>query len=280
MSRIAEVFDSLQGEGALIAYMMGGDPDIDTSRMVIGALVEGGADIIEVGVPFSDPIADGRSIQAAGNRALAAGVTPAAVFGLVAEAKQMYRVPIVIMTYYNVLFSRGLAGFMKSAAKARVDGLVVPDLPLDESADYSRLARRMGLDTILLAAPTTPPDRMRSLMRNSTGFLYLVSLLGVTGARPSVGSETLALVSSAKRQTSGRIPLAVGFGISKPSHVRSIIDAGADAVIVGSSIVDRVASDRPKEDMLDEVTRYVRSLKTATRRRRTEGLSPSHRGGP
>jgi len=280
LSRIAEVFDSLQGEGALIAYMMGGDPDIDTSRMVIGALVEGGADIIEVGVPFSDPIADGRSIQAAGNRALAAGVTPAAVFGLVAEAKQMYRVPIVIMTYYNVLFSRGLAGFMKSAAKARVDGLVVPDLPLDESADYSRLARRMGLDTILLAAPTTPPDRMRSLMRNSTGFLYLVSLLGVTGARPSVGSETLALVSSAKRQTSGRIPLAVGFGISKPSHVRSIIDAGADAVIVGSSIVDRVASDRPKEDMLDEVTRYVRSLKTATRRRRTEGLSPSHRGGP
>ena len=268
MSRIGTVFGSLRGEGALIAYVMGGDPDIETTERVVGALVAGGVNIIELGIPFSDPIADGRSIQEAAVRSLAAGTRPADVLKLVSRVKKAHDVPIAVMTYYNVLYSPGLDGFLAEAKRAGVDGLIIPDLPLDETADYSRLARKHGLDTILLAAPTTSPERMRSLVKHSTGFLYLVSLLGVTGARSQLGDDTLRLVRSAKRQTRGKIPLGVGFGISKPEHVQAVIGAGADAAIVGSSIVNMVASGKPADVMLKEVESYVRSLKAATRSRR------------
>lgn len=265
MSPIRGVFKELDGKGALIAYVMGGDPDIDTTEKVVEALIAGGADIIELGIPFSDPIADGKSIQEAAVRSLSSGTRPADVLELVSRIKKNHKTPIAIMTYYNILYSPGLDNFLSRAKEEGVDGLIIPDLPLDETADYSRLARKYSLDTILLAAPTTPASRMKALVKHSTGFLYLVSLLGVTGARSRVSEESLNLVRSAKRYTRGKIALGVGFGISRPEHVRAVLDAGADAVIVGSSIVNMVASGKPREQMLRDVESYVRSLKAATK---------------
>ncbi len=269
MSAIGSVFEGKPGgEKVLVAYVMGGDPDIETTSRIIDAVVRGGADILEVGIPFSDPIADGRSIQAADVRALGSRTTPSAVLRCIAEARSRNpRVPVAVMTYYNILYSKGVDKFLAQARSSGVDGMIVPDLPLDEVSEYARAARREKLDTILLAAPTSSPARMRAIVAHTTGFLYLVSVLGVTGARTAVQESTIRLVAMAKRYTRGRVPLAVGFGISTPDHVRSVLSAGADAVIVGSSIVDRVASREQRGDaaMLEDVERYVRLLKAATK---------------
>jgi tryptophan synthase alpha chain len=254
-------------EGALIAYVMGGDPDLATSASVIDAVVRGGADIIEVGIPFSDPIADGRSIQAADVRSLGSGTTPALVLDLIREAKSRNPgVPIVAMTYYNILFSKGLDRFLEEAKSHGVDGLIVPDLPYDEIRDYAPLAARHGLDAVLLAAPTSTPARMKAIAEHTSGFLYLVSLTGVTGARTDIKQSTVELIRAAKKYAK-RVPLGVGFGISTPDHVRAILGAGADAVVVGSAIVDRVSTFQKEgpEKMLSDVEGYVRSLKDATR---------------
>ncbi len=268
MSPISAVFQRLRGEGALVAYVMGGDPDLSTSASVIDAVVRGGADILEVGIPFSDPIADGKSIQAADVRSLSAGTTPSQVLELIAGAKSRHPgVPIIVMTYYNILFSNGLAKFLGAARGHGVDGLIVPDLPFDEIQEYAPLAKRHGLDAVLLAAPTTTPARMKAIAKHTSGFLYLVSLTGVTGARTDVQQDTVGLIRSAKGYA-GNVPVGVGFGISTPDHVRSILAAGADAVVVGSAIVDWVASyqkDGPAR-MLANLENYVRSLKDATKR--------------
>jgi tryptophan synthase alpha chain len=267
LSAIAAVFQRLKKEGALVAYVMGGDPDMSTSASVIDAVVAGGADILEVGIPFSDPIADGKSIQAADVRSLAAGATPAQVLELIARTKARHpALPIIAMTYYNILYSNGLKEFLAAAKKHGVDGLIVPDLPFDEIREYSPLAKRYGLDAVLLAAPTTSPARMKAIARHTSGFLYLVSLTGVTGARSDVQQDTVGLIRFAKA-CAGRVPVGVGFGISTPEHVRAILGAGADAVVVGSAIVDRVASGQKEGPtlMLANVESYVRSLKDATR---------------
>lgn len=249
---------------------MGGDPDVAASPHVAEAVVRGGADILEVGLPFSDPIADGRSIQAADLRALSSGATPSKVMSVISGVKTRHPgVPVAAMTYYNILYSRGVERFLDSAKVHGVDGLIVPDLPLDEMGDYSRAARARGIDTILLAAPTTSPERLRKIVEETTGFLYLVSLTGVTGAREAVEQATLDLVKRAKRLTRARgVPLGVGFGVSTPEQVVSLVAAGADAVIVGSAIVDRVAGyDAGGSAVaLVRVAEYVRSLKEATRR--------------
>jgi tryptophan synthase alpha chain len=248
---------------------MGGDPDIKTSGRIIDAVVRGGADIIEVGIPFSDPMADGRSIQAADIRSLSSGTTPMKVLDLIRGAKSRNpNVPVIAMTYYNILYSRGLDNFLEYAKDCEVDGIIVPDLPLDEVDEYAQLAKERGLDAILLAAPTTSPARMRAIVKHTSGFLYLVSLLGVTGARIDIQKSTLDLVQFAKRYTKGNVPLGVGFGISTPDHVRAVLDAGADAIIVGSAIVDKIASyekDSP-EKTIAVVEDYLRSLKAATKR--------------
>ena len=218
MSRIAKTFMRLEetGEGALIAYIMGGDPSIETTSGVIDSAVRGGADIIEVGIPFSDPIADGKSIQAAGVRSLRAGTRPSDVLEIIRLARQRHSAPFAVMTYFNILYSQGVESFLASAGRAGVDGVIVPDLPLDEVGSYARTASKMGLDMILLAAPTTSPERINTLVDNTGGFLYLVSLLGVTGARAQLSESTLRLVAFAKKFTRGRVPLGVGFGISRP----------------------------------------------------------------
>ncbi|MDV3244060.1 MAG: tryptophan synthase subunit alpha [Nitrososphaerales archaeon] len=249
-----------------MAYVMGGDPDLRVSRRVIDAVVDGGADILEIGIPFSDPIADGKSIQAAGTRALSSGTRPRDVLDLAGDVKSRRGIPVALMTYYNIVHSVGVEKFLDQARKRRVDAVIVPDLPLDEAGTLSSRARKRGIDTILMAAPTTSSQRMRDVVKNTSGFLYLVSLLGVTGARSELKSDTVRLVKFAEKFTHGRVPLAVGFGLSKPEHVAGVLECGADAAIVGSGIVDRVSRHgRGTEAMARDVERYVRSLKDATR---------------
>ena len=245
---------------------MGGDPTPETSHSIVDAVVRGGADIVELGIPFSDPIADGTSIQAAGVRALSAGTRPRDVLEIARRAKEKHGIPIIIMSYFNILFSQGVDNFMRQSRKSGVDGMIVPDLPVDEVGPYSAAARMNLLDTILLAAPTTSPNRMKLLASHSSGFLYLVSLMGVTGARESLQEGAVSLVKYAKKYTRGKIPLAVGFGISKPEHVRAVLEAGAEGAIVGSGIVNQVESYKnDTEGMLSEIERYVNSLKLSTK---------------
>jgi len=269
MREIERAFRSLngRGEGALIAYVTGGDPRPEYTPGIVEALVHGGADIIELGIPFSDPIADGPTIQAATVRALEAGTTPRTVLEIVKEVKREHRVPMVILTYYNLIFRMGLENFFKLAGDCGVDGVIVPDLPIEEAADYKRLAEAHETDTIFLAAPSTSTERLRKIVDYTSGFLYLVSVFGVTGARERVEDPTIRLIKRTLPATTGRIPLAVGFGISKPEHVRTVVLNGADGAIVGSRFVEIVEKNRKnRRKMLKEIEGCAHELKKATLR--------------
>jgi len=268
MSNITKVFQKLKAkkEGALIAYVMGGDPEPKYTPKIAEALIKGGIDILELGIPFSDPIADGPTIQAASTRALNAGTTPKMVLEIAKEIKKKYDVPIATMTYYNLLFKMGLDKFFRAAKACNVDGAIIPDLPLEEASDYRKVADAHGVDTVFLAAPSTVEERLRQMVACSSGFLYLVSRFGVTGAKSTVEDSTLSLVKRTLPFTAGRIPLAVGFGVSKPEHVKGILGAGADGVIVGSVFVNIINSNLSNPDkMLSELEETARKLKQATR---------------
>lgn len=265
MSDISKVFKSRGDSGVLIAYLMGGDPNIDTSYKLAKAAISGGADIIELGIPFSDPIADGRSIQAASVRALQSKTTPDDVIRVGTELKRDFRTPIILMTYYNLLYSKGIRNFFDAMNKGQIDGIIIPDLPVEELHLLKKQAGTQRVDVILLAAPTTPSERLVKIAGLTNGFLYLVSVVGVTGARSEIEEASLEFVSKAKKLTNGRVPLVVGFGVSKPSHVSKFIDAGADGVVVGSAIVDIISSLMDSSNMFEEVEKFVGSLKKATR---------------
>lgn len=269
MSDIAKVFQQLkaQGDGALIGYVTGGDPEPRFTPVIAEALVNGGVDILELGVPFSDPIADGPTIQAASVRALQAGTTPKIVLGMAGEIKRKHGVPVVLLTYFNPVFRMGLERFFRLAKGFGVDGVVVPDLPVEEAADYREAAGRYGVDTIFLAAPSTSNERLRRIVGCTSGFLYLVSHFGVTGAREVLEDSTVQLIKRVLPYTAGRVPLAVGFGVSKPEHAQCIIQSGADGVIVGSpfvNIVHRHLGDA--SGMLEELEKLARRLKEALKR--------------
>lgn len=264
MSAITRVFEREDG-GALIAYLMGGDPNRRASIESVGAAVRGGADMVELGVPFSDPIADGRTIQAAGMRALAAGTTPRDVLGIAREVKRRWGVPIIIMTYLNPVNAMGTETFLDEAKRCGVDGIIVPDLPVEEASGFSEGARSRRIDPIMLAAPTTTERRMRLIAESTSGFLYLVSVLGVTGARTRLDGMVSGLVARARRSVGDDLPLAVGFGISRPDHVRTVLSHGADAAIVGSAIVQNVEKNlRHPKAMAKAIESYVRTMKEAT----------------
>jgi tryptophan synthase alpha chain len=269
MSEIAKVFQKLksQGNGALIGYVMGGDPKPEFTPRIAEALVKGGVDILELGVPFSDPIADGPTIQAASVRALQAGTTPKMVLGMAGEIKRKCGVPVVILTYYNPVFRMGLENFFRLAKSFGVDGVVVPDLPVEEAHEYRKVAKGCGVDTVFLAAPSTSNERLRKIVECTSGFLYVVSHFGVTGTRETVEDSTVQLVKRILPYTSGRVPLAVGFGVSKPEHVKRIIRSGADGAIVGSAFVNIIQRHRENiGKMLEELEATARKLKNATRR--------------
>lgn len=267
MSNISQVFQNLKpkNEGTLIAYVMGGDPELKYTIKIAEALIKGGIDILELGIPFSDPIADGPTIQAASTRALNAGTTPKKVLEIAKEIKNKHDIPIAVMTYYNLLFKMGLDNFFSTAKECKVDGTIIPDLPLEESDEYKETAQTYGLDTVFLAAPSTTNERLKQMITCSSGFLYLVSRFGVTGTKATIEDATLNLVKKTLPFTAGRIPLAVGFGVSKPEHVKRIIEAGADGVIVGSLFVNIINANLANPNkMLLELEEMARKLKTAT----------------
>ena len=268
MSDITEVFRKLggYGEGALIGYVTAGDPKPEFTTMIAEALVKGGVDILELGIPFSDPIADGPTIQAASVRALDAGTTPQMVFGMAGKIKKKHGVPVVILTYYNPVFRMGVERFFRLAKSFGIDGVVVPDLPVEEAEGYREVAKSCGVDTVFLAAPSTSKERLRKIVGYTSGFLYVVSHFGVTGACESLDNSTVQLIQRFLLYTAGRIPLAVGFGVSKPEHVRGILEAGADGVIVGSAFVNIVGEHQSDFGrMLEELEALARKLKEATK---------------
>ena len=268
MSDIAEVFQKLkaQGEGALIGYVTGGDPKPEFTPRIAEALIKGGVDILELGIPFSDPIADGPTIQAASVRALQAGTTPQMVLGMAGEVKKKHGVPVVILTYFNPVFRMGVERFFRLAKSFGIDGVVVPDLPVEEAETYREVAKSCGVDTVFLAAPSTSNERLRKIVECTSGFLYVVSHFGVTGAREALEDSTVQLIQRFLSYTSGRVPLAVGFGVSKPEHVKDIIGAGAAGVIVGSAFVNIVRKYQTDFDrMLKELETLARNLKEAAK---------------
>ncbi len=268
--RIAAKFRELQRlrEGALVAYLTGGDPDPKSFSADSIALIEGGADIVEVGIPFSDPIADGPVIQASSMRALSHGATPAGILDVIRELSSQFPVPFVVLSYYNPILAMGLDRFLKKARESGVDGIVVPDLPVEESDEFRNLSLKHNIDNIYLAAPNTSRTRLRTVLDKSKGFLYLVSLYGVTGPRDSLSPQALDTITMVKSLARGKIPVAAGFGISQPEHVSAVIQSGAEGAIVGSALVRIVGNhlDDPREAQT-QLKKTVRSLKEATRRR-------------
>jgi tryptophan synthase alpha chain len=268
MNTIKQVFQNNHANksGCLIGYIMAGDPTPDATPKIADALIKGGVDILELGLPFSDPIADGPTIQAASLRALNAGATPMKVLEIAKQIKANHDVPIVIMTYYNPVFRIGLEKFLTQAKAYGVDGFIVPDLPVEEATDFKNAADAKGLDTIFLAAPSTSNQRLPKIVAASSGFLYLVSRFGVTGAKSSIEDSTLQLIKRVQPFTAGKIALAVGFGISQPEHVQRVIKAGADAAIVGSAFINIIVKNNDDHEvMLKELQETARELKTATK---------------
>ena len=255
-----------RGEGAIVAYLMGYDPDPKAFMANASALIEGGADILEVGIPFSDPVADGPVIQTAGLRALSAGATPLKILDTVGQLSVEFAIPFVILTYYNPILATGIERFMKNAAENGINGIVVPDLPMEESWSFRDAALEHDIDSIYLAAPNTSETRLRTIVEMSRGFVYLVSLYGVTGPRDTLSPQALETVKKVKSVAKGRIPVSAGFGVSQPAHVSSLVRSGADGVIVGSALVGIVADhlDDPGEAQ-DRLKKIISSLKQASK---------------
>jgi tryptophan synthase alpha chain len=236
VSRIAKKFDLLKREGrkAFIPYIMSGDPDIRKTTSLLSVLSDCGADIIELGVPFSDPLADGPTIQRAAERAISGGTTLAKVIEMVSSVRKRIEVPIVLMTYYNPVFKYGEKRFIHDAVNAGVDGVIIPDLPPDEAGDFIRAARPNGLDTIFLLAPTSTEERIRLVTKNSTGFTYYVSMTGITGSVLKIDRSIKQMIRRIRSVSD--MPVCVGFGISTPEEAK-IVSSIADGVIIGSAIV-------------------------------------------
>jgi tryptophan synthase alpha chain len=254
MSRYAATFDKLGGEGAFGAFLMLGDPDLETSAALLDAVVEGGADMVEVGIPFSDPVADGPVIQAAAQRALAAGVKVADCFGLIAAFRDKHAsVPVGILTYANLVVAR--AGFMRDAAQAGADSLLIADVPSLEAERFAREMEQAGIQPVLIAAANTPDAALQRIATLSKAYTYCVSRAGTTGTHAG-GQFDASLINRLAR--TGAAPPVFGFGISTPDHVRAALAAGAKGVICGSAIVDLAARG-------GDVAAFVRTLKAATR---------------
>jgi tryptophan synthase alpha chain len=266
MSRITDKFLELskKNEGALIIYTMAGDPSIERMTEILSVIAEH-ADIIEIGIPFSDSIADGPTIQAAADRALRGGMTPEKTFNILSDFRKESELPTAILTYYNIVLQRGTERFMKDLSDAGVDGIIIPDLPFEESHELADLARRYGIDLIPLIAPTSPPERIEKISENASGFLYLVSILGVTGARERLSEYIKDYTSKVSEITHGEIPIAVGFGLSKPEHIREVLKY-ADGAIVGSAVVSIIDAFKHNPDgLLSEMNLLLANLKAATR---------------
>jgi tryptophan synthase alpha chain len=263
-TRISKRFAELRASGELgiVAYITAGDPSLDATLKFVLALAEAGADVIELGVPFSDPLADGPTIQRASERALKSGTTLAGVLDLVRRIRQSSQVPLVLFSYYNPILQMGLEKFASAAALAGTDGILATDLTPEESVEYRRILAAQHLDTIFLGAPTSTDERLARIAACSSGFLYLISRTGVTGAKDSLPDDLPALLRRAHSVT--QLPIAVGFGISLPGHV-SVLGGLADAAVVGSALVSEIEKAQSADAAASALANRIRSLKEAAR---------------
>ncbi len=263
MSRIDTCFARLKasGEKALVCFVTAGDPDLETTKQIVLEIEKAGADIVELGVPFSDPIADGPSIQASSMRALDSGTTVPKVLGLVRDIRRTSELPLILMTYYNLVEHYGLERFAQDAAQAGVDGMILSDLVPEEAGEWKPVADRAGISTIFLLAPTSTKSRVLAVAKLASGFIYCVSRTGVTGAQVQMAEGVRDLVGRIREGSD--LPVAVGFGISKPEHVRQVCEY-ADGAVVGSVLVNLIAEKAGLPDLLEEVNHLVSALKAGT----------------
>jgi tryptophan synthase alpha chain len=259
MNRIAEGFARLKraGKKGFIAYIGAGDPNLEATRELALAFDQAGVDILELGVPFSDPLADGLVNQLAAQRGLESGTTPPRVLATVAAIRKSSEIPIILYIYYNLIHRVGLASFIRDAAKAGVDGLLVLDLPPEESVNYEALMSKAGLCHIYLVAPTTPEDRIELIVKRGSGFIYYISREGVTGMQKQVASNLAQQIAKIRAHT--KLPIAVGFGVSTPEQAR-LAAAAADAVVVGSAVVNQIALHGQSPDLIINVVKFVKSI--------------------
>jgi tryptophan synthase alpha chain len=262
MTSVSACFKSLHDSSqcALIPFITAGDPDLKTTAEALRILDKSGADLIELGVPYSDPLADGPTIQAAATRALQQGVRLDDVLDMVKEVAPQLKAPIILFTYYNPILNRGIESFLKQIAEVGIKGLVVPDLPLEEAESLLTPAAEIGIEVVLLVAPTSSKERIEAIAHQSQGFIYLVSVTGVTGVRNQIESRVQDILQQMRTVTDK--PIGVGFGISQPEQARQIKDWGADAVIVGSAFVKRLADGTPAEG-LSAIGEFCQNLKSA-----------------
>ena len=264
MSRIKEKFEELEkrNEKALISYIMLGFPNEKATMSTIRGLVKGGVDIIELGFPFSDPLADGPVIQNASTISLEKGTNISKFFNIVKKIRKETDIPLVLMTYTNILHHMGYQKFIKNAKKVGIDGFILPDMSIEESKDYLKAAKNNS-DTIFLISPNTSKTRIEKIAKASTGFLYLVAVFGTTGVKTGIKNYTLKAIKNVKKQTKSKIPIGIGFGVSTPEDVKKYIKAGADAVIVGSAYLKLIERTK-QQDLESKITSFTKSLKKQT----------------
>ncbi len=266
MSRIKNKFSELnqKNEKALIAYIMVGYPNEKSTISAINGLIKGGADIIELGFPFSDPIADGPVIQNASNISLNKGAKIDKFFQIIKKIRKKTDIPLVLMTYTNILYSKGYNKFMQKAKNSGIDGLILPDMAIEESKDYLNAARKNKLDTIFLISPNTSTERINKILKATTGFLYLVSMFGTTGMQTKIQKYTVEAIKKTKKIVNKKMPVGVGFGVNTPKDAKKFVASGADAVIVGSAFL-RLIEKTHSEKIESKITNFTKSLKTTTR---------------
>lgn len=273
MKTYNEVFKNLKNknQGALIAFTVIGDPDFRTSLEIVNELIKSGADCLEFGLPFSDPIADGPTIQAANIRSINNGMNTKKSFDFIKEIRKFSEISIGLLTYYNLVYQFGVKKFLAQCKKNKVNSLLIADLPLEESHDILIANKKINLNLIFMVTQLTPDKRIKLISQESSGFIYAVSRLGVTGAKSDLQSSTLQLVKRIKRFTIK--PICVGFGISKPKHVKEVLKAGADGVIIGSAIVKLIEKNlHDKEKMFKEIYTYVKSMKKSTQKPKNRNI--------
>ena len=250
------------GKKGFVVYIGAGDPDLEATRELAVAFDQIGVDILELGVPFSDPLADGLVNQLAAQRGLESGTTPSKVLETVAAMRKSSQIPIVLYVYYNLLHRCGVERFIGEAARSGVDGLLVLDLPPEESENYEALMKEQGLATIYLVAPTTPEDRIELIVKRGTGFIYYVSREGVTGMQKSLAQNIAEMTAKIRAHT--ELPIAVGFGISNPDQARAVAEC-ADAIVVGSAVVNQIASHGKSSELVSRVTKFTKTLVDAVK---------------
>lgn len=268
--RIGKKFRDLRErkQAALICYMVAGFPDLKTSASVIETLVKAGADMIEIGIPFSDPIADGPIIQEASHHALNHGVNPQQCVALARATRKLFPdLPLIFMTYSNILYHAGFEYFMSKARESGIDGFILPDMSIEESEEYTRISHKLGLASIFIISPNTEDNRVRRIMNASTGFMYAVSVYGVTGVRNTLYDRSIKRIVELRKNSNSYLPIAVGFGVQKTDHVSMMVAAGADAIIMGSAIINIIKTSEYNSNMLNDLYDFVRRMKNACRHR-------------